>query len=101
MSRLGLVCAFASIVLSVGCGGSPPPPASDVDEDSTCAGYSPSHQCMNPDNFELCRALESECPGQVVVMESCPLQFSCPSAEGADEAGGDAPVTSDEAAPTE
>jgi hypothetical protein len=96
ITRTGSSIALALLLLPA-CGGSSAPPPSDVDEDDTCAGYSPSHQCMNPDNFELCRALEAECPGQVLVMESCPLQFSCPSAdaEGADP---DAPV---ESAPSE
>lgn len=33
--------------------------------------------CMNEDNLQECLDAEAECPGTVLIMESCPLQFGC------------------------
>jgi hypothetical protein len=33
--------------------------------------------CMNEDNLAECKTAQAECPGNVLVMESCPLQFGC------------------------
>gem|GEM_PF-6182335 len=33
--------------------------------------------CMNEDNAAECRARAKECPGKVLTLKSCPLQFSC------------------------
>jgi hypothetical protein len=72
-------------LLLVACGSStyPPPGAPDGDTGAdpspdTCGGYGPNDACMNEDNFAACQAREAECPGQVLVLESCPLQFACP-----------------------
>ena len=48
------------------------PVASDV-----CAGHRATDSCMNEDNFAECQRVEAECPGSVVALESCPLQFAC------------------------
>ncbi len=42
-----------------------------------CAGHSPTEPCMNEENFAECQRLETECPGSIVDLESCPLQFAC------------------------
>lgn len=34
--------------------------------------------CMNEDNLADCEEANEACPGEVLVMESCPLQFGCP-----------------------
>jgi hypothetical protein len=44
-----------------------------------CEGYGPNDSCMNEDNFRECQRAAAECPGAVLVLESCPLQFRCPS----------------------
>lgn len=37
----------------------------------------PSAACMNQDNHARCLALAKKCPGKVLQLESCPLQFAC------------------------
>ena len=44
----------------------------------SCAGYSLGDACITEDNFAQCQEMEAQCPGEVVAMESCPLQFACP-----------------------
>lgn len=34
--------------------------------------------CMTEENLPECEAANEACPGEVLVMESCPLQFGCP-----------------------
>jgi len=69
------------------CGGGEPPPTRDTAGGDTaggdtaaasCEGYAPTDGCMNEDNFAQCQQMAAHCPGQVQVMESCPLQFGCP-----------------------
>ncbi len=60
------------------------PPVDPATEDDgatgtgTCAGHAPTDTCMDENNFAQCQKMEAECPGEVLVMESCPLQFGCP-----------------------
>jgi hypothetical protein len=44
-----------------------------------CLGHRVGDACMTDANFAECRAREAECPGEVLELESCPLQFRCPS----------------------
>eukprot|EP00928_Gymnodinium_smaydae_P034136 TRINITY_DN2426_c0_g1_i1.p1 TRINITY_DN2426_c0_g1~~TRINITY_DN2426_c0_g1_i1.p1 ORF type:complete len:183 (-),score=14.61 TRINITY_DN2426_c0_g1_i1:265-813(-) len=44
---------------------------------STCP-YSADDACMNEGNFEECRYYAAMCGSQMTVLESCPLQFTCP-----------------------
>ena len=50
---------------------------------STCQPYSvcgePSDACMNNENFRVCKDLEDSGCTNILVMESCPLQFACAS----------------------
>lgn len=39
--------------------------------------YTLEDGCIDEAALEACHAASAECPGQVQVMESCPLQFSC------------------------
>ncbi len=67
--------AFLALLLAA-CGSttaSTPDGAGDA-----CAGFGPNDACINEENLAQCRAREAECPGQVLVLESCPLQFACP-----------------------
>mmetsp|Transcript_19348 Transcript_19348/g.35578 ORF Transcript_19348/g.35578 Transcript_19348/m.35578 type:complete len:204 (+) Transcript_19348:85-696(+) len=47
----------------------------------TCQPYSvcgePSDACMNDENFRVCKDLEDSGCTNILVMESCPLQFAC------------------------
>ena len=62
------VCGFA-----VGCGSSTPP--SQAAEESACPA--PTDACMNAENYAECLSVEASCEGEVVHLESCPLQFGC------------------------
>lgn len=66
----------------LGCGGTTPEPQSGGngggDAGESCAGHRATDACMNDDNFAACQQREAECPGAVLVLESCPLQFRCP-----------------------
>lgn len=70
---------FGAVLLAstLACGAS-----STVVEDGapsdTCEGYRVADACMNEDNFRECREAAARCPGEVQVLESCPLQFRCP-----------------------
>ena len=50
--------------------------------DERCEGYTPGDACIDEDSFASCQAMAAQCPGQVQVAESCPLQFSCPAETG-------------------
>lgn len=52
--------------------------SSDTAPSDTCEGYRVTDACMNEDNFQQCRDAAARCPGEVQVLESCPLQFRCP-----------------------
>lgn len=67
-------------LLLTACGSSTHSPSSADAEPApqTCAGYGPNDACMNEESFAACLAREAQCPGQVLVLESCPLQFACP-----------------------
>lgn len=34
--------------------------------------------CLSERSGEECEAAYAECPGRVLVLESCPIQFACP-----------------------
>jgi hypothetical protein len=36
-----------------------------------------SSGCMDEGNLAECEDANEECPGEVLVLESCPLQFAC------------------------
>lgn len=42
-----------------------------------CAGHKEGDPCVDAEAFAACKEAEAECPGEVVTMESCPLQFAC------------------------
>lgn len=98
MTRSSLCLAALFVCASAACGGGDDEADTTGGEvvSQTCAGYAQSDACIDPTNFEQCRSMEAQCPGQVQVMESCPLQFSCPSASHASSAacppGGAEPV---------
>lgn len=47
-------------------------------EAAVAACPKPTDGCMNEDNAAQCRDKARQCPGEVVTLESCPLQFRCP-----------------------
>ncbi|MCZ7684928.1 MAG: hypothetical protein M5U28_41615 [Sandaracinaceae bacterium] len=91
-------CLLAFALAACG-GGSPGEDSSsggDEPASDRCGGYSPTDPCMNEASFAQCREMAARCPGEVQVLESCPLQFACPSQAGGDcdrYGAGDACVT--------
>lgn len=79
MNRIALVLFLAA------CGGAQTQ-SSGVDDD--CPSIDDA--CMDEAALAACEARAAECPGQVVVMESCPLQFSCEGGDAADDSADDA-----------
>lgn len=70
MRPLSLV-ALAALLLSIACGpGEPSEFCAQALEDNAA--------CLSNDAAEVCAAAEERCPGQVLIAESCPVQFRCP-----------------------
>ena len=69
--------ALLIAALLAGCGSN----ASSTEPDGTTPAegcpYAVDDPCMNEDNHAACLEVASKCPGEVVQLESCPLQFSC------------------------
>lgn len=64
------------MLIAASCGATSHSPDGAATE--SCGGYRPTGECMNEENFAQCLEREAECPGQVIALESCPLQFDCP-----------------------
>lgn len=79
MKHVISVFGFSVLTALVGCGATSREAQSDAQTDDTCAGHSRTDACITEENFAQCQAREAECPGQVLSLESCPLQFACPS----------------------
>ena len=62
---------FILLLVLVGCG------VSAADSASVCPA--PTDPCMNEDNYQECLDAEASCTGNLVLLESCPLQFGCDS----------------------
>lgn len=58
-----------SVLFALGC----PSTSGSADCD-----YTLDDPCITADNLQQCEDMAAQCPGQVLVMESCPLQFGCP-----------------------
>lgn len=63
------------------CGTTPTPAASEPANSPAPAASADcpaaSEPCMNEDNLAVCLSVAKKCPGKVVQLESCPLQFAC------------------------
>ncbi len=62
-----LLLALALLLLALG-------GCADPGED---CDYSLDDACITTENLTQCEEMSAQCPGQVTVMESCPLQFGC------------------------
>lgn len=70
-ARLMSLAALSLVSLPLACG---PGEASDF-----CAtALEQNAACLASTAAEDCEALNDECPGRVLIAESCPVQFSCP-----------------------
>lgn len=63
--------ALLLVLIVAGCAGS--------EESTLCDDLRDSQSgCMNEDNYAECRAAVRRCGDDVLMLESCPLQFDCP-----------------------
>ncbi len=67
---------LVALLCLAGCGGQTGP--SDTADGSTGCPYSLDDPCIDQDALTRCEAAYAECAGDVLVLESCPLQFACP-----------------------
>jgi len=44
-------------------------------DDARCPA--PTEPCMNEDNHAQCLTIAASCAGEILQLESCPLQFAC------------------------
>ncbi len=79
MKNARSILCFSLLAALAGCGATSSEPQTDARAADTCAGHSRTDACITEENFAQCQAREAECPGQVLSLESCPLQFACPS----------------------
>ena len=48
-----------------------------VEESDVCSSFSLGQPCVTTDNIVACKRLEESGCKEILVMESCPLQFAC------------------------
>ena len=48
---------------------------SDTSSAWTCP--EPTEACMDEENYQQCLDVSATCEGEILIMESCPLQFGC------------------------
>lgn len=80
MKRLALFLILAA------CGGAQTGGSTEPSDVLDCP-YTMEDSCIDEAALAACEAASVECPGQVQVMESCPLQFGCggSTVEGPDD----------------
>lgn len=61
-----------------GCDGADPGSDSGGGRGMSCAGMRAGQPCVSDASIAQCRVREEQCPGEVIVLESCPVQFVCP-----------------------
>jgi hypothetical protein len=101
--RNTLLCTL--LISTLGCGSSDEPTGNDGTTggdgaSDTCLSYHRGDACIDDTNLAACQAAEAQCPGQVLVAESCPLQFSCPPS-GDSSGATDCPYTAGDSCITE
>jgi hypothetical protein len=68
---------LVAITLAAACGSSQPP-ADDATPGGVCP-YTTDDACVDQDALAQCEIMATRCGDDMVVMESCPLQFACPT----------------------
>lgn len=72
MRTLLLALALAALSLGLACGPGEP-------SDFCAEVLAENEACLQSSSREDCEARNDECPGRVLIAESCPIQFSCPA----------------------
>ncbi len=72
---------FSVVFALMACDGAPGPspdsggvPTSGL----SCGGVQAGEPCVTDSSIAQCRVREGQCPGEVILLESCPVQFACP-----------------------
>lgn len=68
--------AYLLTFLLGACGAQSAPPATDAAGED--CRFEPDDPCISEEGLEQCRARSAECPGEVLILESCPIQVRCP-----------------------
>ena len=71
MTRLFTATVLGATLFSVAC---------DNADDDTSAQWTcpePDEACMDEENYQQCLDVVATCEGELLIMESCPLQFGC------------------------
>ena len=71
MTRFCIASVLATALCLAACESSP----SDTGPAWTCP--EPTESCMDEDNYQQCLDVTATCEGEILIMESCPLQFGC------------------------
>ena len=76
MNRLILAFFLGGLTATTACDTS----TTDTDAMDTSAAWTcpePTDSCMNEENYQECLDVVATCEGEILIMESCPLQFGC------------------------
>jgi hypothetical protein len=84
MKSLVSAIAVACVAGSFACGGSQSASDTTAEPSAGDCSYGESDPCVTSDALAQCRAMAARCPGRILALESCPLQFACPGEAGAD-----------------
>ncbi len=76
MKKIMTTMAILTAIVLVACGGNRGE-APSVQERGDC-DYKPGDSCITEENLARCKGMAAKGPGEVLAMESCPLQFACP-----------------------
>ena len=71
MTRLFTATVLGASLFSVACDDS------DDDTSSQWTCPEPTEACMDEENYQQCLDVTATCEGEILIMESCPLQFGC------------------------
>ncbi|MBW2522932.1 MAG: hypothetical protein JRI23_02090 [Deltaproteobacteria bacterium] len=73
--RTYFAAALLLFLAPLACAATPSADGPSSDRSDRCPP--PTAACMNEDNHAQCRQVAASCAGEVLQLESCPLQFSC------------------------
>jgi hypothetical protein len=76
MNRLFLAFLTAGAMATTACDTSATD-SSATDTSPAWACPEPTDSCMNEENHQECLDVVATCEGEILIMESCPLQFGC------------------------
>jgi hypothetical protein len=75
LSLIAIGCAQTPVATTPETPEAPETPSAPSDPASRCPA--PTDSCMNEDNHAQCLEIAASCDGEILQLESCPLQFAC------------------------